>query len=173
MIIDFLRRVFALIKKEFITIWKDPKSRNIIIAMPIMQLLIFANAITMEVKNIDVAVIDRDNSVESRELLSRFENSPRFRKFYYVHNENELKEKVDTQKVQVGLYIDNNFSKNIKGQIPVNILVITDGRQTNSASIAGGYASQIINGYNLEISKNKGAEINPVIRNWYNPNLEY
>ena len=36
MIIDFLRRVFALIKKEFITIWKDPKSRNIIIAMPIM-----------------------------------------------------------------------------------------------------------------------------------------
>lgn len=173
MIRDFLRRVFALIKKEFITIWKDPKSRGIIIAMPILQLLVFANAITMEVKNIDVAVIDRDNSVESRELLSRFENSPRFRKFYYVQNENEFKEKIDTQKVQIGLYIDNNFSSNIKAQKPVSILIATDGRQTNSASIAGGYASQIISGYNDEITAAKGAQIIPVIRNWYNPNLEY
>ena len=90
MIRDFFRRVFALIKKEFITIWKDPKSRGIIIALPLLQLLVFANAITMEVKNIDVAVIDRDNSVESRELLSRFENSPRFRKFYYAQDEAEL-----------------------------------------------------------------------------------
>ena len=173
MIRDFLRRVFALIKKEFITIWKDPKSRGIIIAMPILQLLVFANAITMEVKNIDVAVIDRDNSVESRELLSRFENSPRFRTFYYVQNESEFKRKIDTQKVQIGLYIDNNFSSNIKAQKPVNILVATDGRQTNSASIAGGYASQIISGYNDEITARKGAQITPVIRNWYNPNLEY
>lgn len=173
MIRDFLRRVFALIKKEFITIWKDPKSRNIIIAMPIMQLLVFANAITMEVKNIDVVVIDRDNSVESRELLSRFENSPRFRKFYFAENENDFKEKIDTQKVQIGLYIDNSFSANIKAQRPVNVLVVTDGRQTNSASIAGGYASQIISGYNSEITVNKGAQIVPVLRNWYNPNLEY
>ena len=173
MIRDFLRRVFALIKKEFITIWKDPKSRGIIIALPIMQLLVFANAITMEVKNIDVAVMDYIKSVESRELLSRFENSPRFRKFYYVQNENELKEKIDNQKVQIGLFIDNNFSTNIKAQKPVSVLIVTDGRQTNSASIAGGYASQIISGYNSEISKNKGAEIIPVTRNWYNPNLEY
>ena len=57
--IESLRRILALIKKEFITIWKDPKSRGIIIAMPLLQLFVFANAITMEVKNIDVALIDR------------------------------------------------------------------------------------------------------------------
>ena len=91
MIIDSLRRILALIKKEFITIWKDPKSRGIIIAMPLLQLFVFANAITMEVKNIDVTVIDRDNSVESRDLLSRFEHSPRFRKFYYVTDEKDFK----------------------------------------------------------------------------------
>lgn len=141
--------------------------------MPLLQLFVFANAITMEVKNIDVSLIDRDNSVESRELLSRFENSPRFRKFYYAQDEAELKEKLDTQKVQIGIYINNNFSTNIKAQRPVNVLIITDGRQTNSASIAGGYASQIINSYNLEVNHNKGAGITPVIRNWYNPNLEY
>ena len=61
--IESLRRILALIKKEFITIWKDPKSRGIIIAMPLLQLFVFANAITMEVKNIDVALIDRSNYI--------------------------------------------------------------------------------------------------------------
>lgn len=64
MIRESLRRIIALIKKEFITIWKDPKSRGIIIALPLMQLFVFANAITMEVKNIDVALIDSANTVE-------------------------------------------------------------------------------------------------------------
>lgn len=96
--IESLRRILALIKKEFITIWKDPKSRGIIIAMPLLQLFVFANAITMEVKNIDVALIDRSNSVESRELISSFEHSPRFRKFYYVSDEKEFKEKLITKK---------------------------------------------------------------------------
>ena len=98
MIRDFLRRVAALIKKEFRTIWNDPKSRAIIIAMPLMQLLVFSNAVTMEVRNIDTVVLDRSQSVESRELLSRFENSSRFRKFYYVDNEKEFRQYLDTQK---------------------------------------------------------------------------
>ena len=179
--IDSLRRIFALIKKEFITIWMDKKSRAMILALPLVQLFIFANAITMEVKNIDVVLIDRDNSVGSRELISRFENSPRFRKFYYAKNEDEFKKQMDTQHVQIGIYINNDFSDFVKAQKPVNVLIAVDGRQTNSASIAGSYASQIINEYNNEIVSmngtseltSKGAAINPVIRNWYNPNLEY
>ncbi len=162
-----------LLKKEFITIWKDPKSRGIIIAMPLLQLFVFANAITMEVKNIDVTLIDRSNSVESRELISRFEHSPRFRKFYYVDNGKEFKEKIDNQKVQIGLYINNDFAESVKSQKPTSVLVVADGRQTNSAAIAGGYATQIINSYNSEVAGVKGASINPVIRNWFNPNLEY
>ncbi len=173
MIRDYLRRIFALVKKEFITIWKDPKSRGIIVALPIMQLLIFSNAATMEVKNIDVAVIDRDKSVESRELLSRFENSPRFRHFYYAENENELKQKLDTQKAQIALYINNDFSSKIKSQKTADILIIADGRQTNVAGIGSGYATQIISSYSAEITQHKGAGINLIPRNWFNPNLEY
>ena len=171
--LNSLRRIAALIKKEFITIWMDKRSRGMIIALPLLQLFVFANAITMEVKNIDVSLIDRDNSPESRELLSRFENSPRFRKFYYAKNETEFKNQIDNQKTQIGLYINNDFSNGIKSQKPVKVLTVVDGRQTNSASIAGNYATQIINDYNSEITKEKGASIVPVVRNWYNPNLEY
>ena len=177
MIRDFLRRavnnIYALIKKEFITIWNDPKSRAIIVMMPIMQLLIFSNAATMEVRNIDTVVLDRSNSVESRELLSRFENSTRFRTFYYVENENEFQKMLDTQKVQIGINIPNDFSRNIKSKKGANVLVVSDGRQTNSASIGAGYASQIIAGYNAELTGNTGTQINPTVRNWFNPNLEY
>ncbi len=181
MLRDFLRRVFALIKKEFITIWNDPKTKGIIIGLPIMQLLIFSNAATMEVQNIDTAVLDRSQSVESRELISRFENSPRFRNFYYVDNEADFKNKLDTQKVQIGLLINNDFARNIKSGKPAEVQVVADGRQTNSASIASGYASQIISGYGTEITPSNingngtmsGAGINLSVRNWFNPNLEY
>ncbi len=173
MIRDTFRRIFALIKKEFITIWKDPKSRGIIIMLPLMQLIIFSNAVTMEVNNIDVAVIDKDNSVESRELLSRFENSPRFRNFYYVNTEKEFQKKLDTQKVQIGLYVNNDFSKNVKGQKQTSISIFADGRQTNVASIASSYATQIISSYSAEVTQKQGASVNLVVRNWYNPNLEY
>lgn len=174
MIRDFLRRVMALIKKEFITIWNDPKTKGIIIGLPLMQLLIFANAVTMEVKNIDVVTFDQSKTVESRELLSRFENSPRFRKFYYVDNMSDFKNKLDTQKVQIGLLINNDFSRNIKSGKTASVQVVADGRQTNSASIASGYASQIITQYGAEISSQSNeAGIKPSVRNWFNPNLEY
>jgi len=127
----------------------------------------------MEVKNIDVAVIDRDNSVESRELVSRFQNSTHFRHIIYVDNEKTLKDNIDRQRVLVGLYIDNNFSTSVKAQKSVNVSVLLDGRQTNSASIASGYATQIITNYSNELVKKKSANVNIVVRNWYNPNLEY
>lgn len=185
MIRDFFRRVLALMKKEFITIWNDPKTKGIIIGLPILQLLIFSNAVTMEVQNIDVVALDRAKSVESRELLSRFENSPRFRNFYYVDNETDFKNKLDTQRVQIGILINNDFSKNIKSGRTAAVQIVSDGRQTNSASIASGYASQIIMGYGAEINSSTqssstlgggtsaGASINPSVRNWFNPNLEY
>ena len=177
MIRDFLHRaiarIFALIKKEFITIWNDPKSRAIIVAMPIMQLLIFSNAATMEVRNIDVVVLDRSQSVESRELLSRFENSPRFRTFYYVDNERDFQKKLDTQRVQIGINIQNDFSRNIKSGRGTSVQLIADGRQTNSAAIASAYAGQIIAGYNAELTGNNGVRIDATVRNWFNSNLEY
>ena len=181
MLRDFFRRVLALMKKEFITIWNDPKTKGIIIGLPIVQLLIFSNAATMEVQNIDVVALDRSKSVESRELLSRFENSPRFRNFYYVENEKDFKKKLDAQKVQIGLMINNDFARDIKSGSTAEVQVIADGRQTNSASIASSYASQIIAAYGAEINPSLlrgegasiGAGINPSVRNWFNPNLEY
>jgi ABC-2 type transport system permease protein len=166
-------RVWALIKKEFIAIWSDPKSRGIIIVPPLIQLVIFANALTMEVKNIDVAVLDRSNTYESRELVSRFDNSRWFRQIVYVNNEQDIKHHIETQKVQMGLEINNDFAVKLRRQEPVSVQVIVDGRQTNEAGIAGAYATQIVTTYGAEYAPRGGASINAVVRNWFNPNLDY
>lgn len=168
-----VQKILALIKKEFMIIWNDPKSRGIIIVMPILQLIIFAYAVTMDVKNIDVVIVDQDNSLQSRELISKFENSPQFRKIYRANNVQEMQEKLDQQQVSMGLYINNDFSTNVTSQTPTDVLIITDGRQTNSAAIIASYASQIIMSYSQEILQKSGPRINIITRNWYNPNLEY
>ena len=167
-----LIRLISLIKKEFITIWEDKRTRAIIMVMPFMMFFVFSAAITMEVRNIDMAVLDNSNSFESKSLIEKFDNSPYFRKIYYVNGFEELKEKIDTQKVLIGVYINNDFSKNIKANKQVSVEIITDGRQTNSASIAGSYATQIINGYNMELTKSV-SPVNISVRNWFNANLEY
>ena len=83
--------------------------------------------------------------------------------------------------MQIGLLINNDFARNIKSGKPAEVQVVADGRQTNSASIASGYASQIISGYGTEITTPNAngngvinaAGINLSVRNWFNPNLEY
>ena len=168
-----IKRIAALVKKEFLIIWRDPKSRMLIVLPPLMQLFIFAYAMTMEIKNIDVAVLDRCNSYESREHISRYQNSKLFRKYTFVNNEKEVKENIETQKAQIALEINSDFSSNIKRGKSADVQVITDGRQTNTAAIAGSYAANIISEYSGEFEKGKKSRIDMRIRSWYNPNLEY
>ena len=169
-------RLKSAIKKEFLSIFKDPKNRALIIFPPLIQLFIFAHAITLEVKNIDISILDYSNSYYSRELISRFSNSKWFRKIYFPKTMREFKNDIDLKKSQLGIIIQNDFHKKINSKTPNEILIIADGRHTNSASIASSYANQIISQYNFELEKKfniQKTQINPIIRNWFNPNIEY
>ena len=171
-----LTRLKALIKKEFLTIFKDPKNRALIILPPILQLFIFAQALTLEVRNIDLSILDYSNSYNSRELISRFYNSKWFRKISIAKNPSELKNDIDLKKSQLGMIIQNDFDKKINNKRNTQVLIIADGRQTNSAMLASGYASLIISEYNKELFNKFGinsVEIETNTRNWFNPNIEY
>ncbi len=173
---DKIIRLKALIKKEFLSIFKDPKNRALVIFPPIIQLFVFAQALTLEVKNINMSVLNYDNSYYSRELISKFYNSNWFYKIKFAKTPKELKQDIDLKNSQLGLIIQNDFSKRINSLSNAEVLIIADGRQTNSASLASGYAASIINDYNLELEKKfdiKKPTISTITRNWYNPNIEY
>lgn len=168
------RRIISLIKKEFWAIWKDPKSRALIIMPPILQLIIFAQAATMEVRNIDMAVLDRSNTLQSRNLVQEFKNSKWFKNVYLVDNENEVAQAIRTKKAQLALTINTDFATKLMKNQPTSVQVILDGRQTNAAGITNGYVANIISQYEQEYFPKRFKSvprINPVVRNWYNPNI--
>lgn len=170
------RRILSLIRKEFILTWKDPRSRALIVIPPILQLFIFAHAATMEIRNIDMAVLDKSKTLQSRDLISEFQHSRWFENVYLVENENQVAKMIRERKVQLALAINTDFATNLLKGKQTSVQVILDGRQTNVAGITNGYAAAIIAQYEAEHfpKRMKGVPvINVDVRNWFNPNLEY
>ena len=114
-------RLLTLIIKEFKAIWKDPRSRMIVTIMPIIQLIVFANAVTMEVKNIDMLVLDNSRSYYSRELISHFANSPWFNSVAVVDTPEQLKQSIDIQKASLAMEIPPDFAVSIKNKTGASV----------------------------------------------------
>lgn len=170
------RRILSLIRKEFISTWKDPRSRALIVIPPILQLFIFAHAATMEIRNIDMAVLDKSKTLQSRDLISEFQHSKWFENVILVENENQVAKLIRERKVQLALCLNTDFATNLLKGKQTSVQVILDGRQTNVAGITNGYAASIIGQYEVEHfpQRLKGVPvINVEVRNWFNPNLEY
>ncbi len=159
-------QLLALIRKEFLAIWSDKRSRIVIIIPPLIQLVLFSFAVTLEVKNISIGVLDLDNSSQSRELIRAFKFSDRFSEVLYLKGNKDLEEKLDSQKILVSIEISQEFSKNLQTNQEASIGIIGDGRRSNGSQIAIGYIEAIINS---SFSKNTNSI---VVRNWYNPNLD-
>ena len=173
---EHFSRLLALIKKEFLAIWRDPKSRAIIIVPPFLQLLVFATAITMEIRNIDMMVLDHSHTQESRELIAGFENSAWFGKTYRTDNIADIKNNLETQKIEAAVIISSDFARNIKKGQPANIQLILDGRSTTIAKSMNGYVTQVVSAYSQKLAKKNnagGVHISIEVRNWFNPNSIY
>ena len=161
-------QLLALMKKEFLAIWSDKKSRMIIIVPPLVQLLLFSFAVTLEVKNIDIAVLDRDNSLKSQEIVRTLEYSDSFTNIYRLSSEEQLKEYIDSQKALIAIYIPQNFAKKILKDENVSIQIIADGRKSNSSQIAQKYVQSAIQ----KVVVSTPTDNTIISRNLYNPNLD-
>ncbi|RXJ66491.1 hypothetical protein CRV08_12795 [Halarcobacter ebronensis] len=159
-------QLLALIRKEFLAIWSDKRSRLVIILPPMLQLVLFAFAVTLEVKNVSIGVLDRSNSYESQELIRALKYSDRFSQVLFLKGNKDLEEKMDSQKILVAVEISQEFSKNLKNGSGATIGLIGDGRRSNSSQIAIGYIQLIVE---KTFSQNSQSI---VLRNWYNPNLD-
>ncbi len=169
-------RLLALVRKEFLALFRDPKSRIILIAPPVMQLLIFSYAATLEVRNVDVMVLDRDSGHWGTELISRIEASPQFRLVQRTDNPAELREAIDREKVIAALEIGPDFSRDIEAGSTADMAVILDGRRSNASQIVAGYLTSIAS--SVAADTPAGQQLAPVkvgtlTRNWFNPNLEF
>lgn len=169
-------RIFSLIYKEILAVLRDKKSRAVLIFPPILQLMIFSMAATLDVKNVPIAILNRDSGAESVELLNRFHGAPTFNQIIYLNSVNDIAPAIDNQRAVMVIHIDEEFSRNLRANKETDLQLILDGRKSNTAQIVLGYANAIIERYNKDFAARvnipqQNTEIFP--RNWYNPNLLY
>lgn len=171
-----LSRIFALIIKEIHAIWRDKKSRAVLVLPPIMQLFVFAFAATLDVKNVAIGVVNRDSGEQSIELLQRFHGSPTFSHITYLPSVNEIAPYINNQRGFAVISLDEQFSRNLDANKPADVQLILDGRKSNSTQIITGYVATIINQFNNDLAAKKEIQLQTstiVPRNWFNPNLLY
>lgn len=171
-----LQRILALIVKELLAVLRDPKGRLVLIVPPIVQLLVFANAATLEVRNVDIAVLDRDAGRYGHELVSRIDGSPFFRNIVRLDNLEQLREAIEMRRVIAAIHIAPGFSRDLLAKRPAHVQFILDGRRSNAAQIVAGYLSQISE--SVAADANKGVRRGPtpiviVARNWFNPTVDF
>ncbi|MGD9591314.1 MAG: ABC transporter permease [Candidatus Berkiella sp.] len=172
----WLYRIKALVIKELLAILKDKKARIVLIMPPLMQLILFANAATLEVRNISIAYLNQDGGWYSNELIQRIKGSPYFKDVYEVNTNKKLQKMIDDQKAIVAIYIQPDFSKLIAQGLSPDIQLILDGRKSNSSQIVQGYVQRIIQNFNQDIQQNQKIQAPSVkidFRSWFNPNLDY
>ncbi len=169
-----LQRIIALAIKELLAILRDKKSRFVLVAPPIAQLIVFGYAATFDLNNIPVAVYNEDRSSPSRELVARLTGSPHFSLIKHIDHDGEIAPLIDNTDVLIVLHIGSQFSEHLKRGQTAPVQLIIDGRNSNTALLALGYLRAIITDFNIQWSRQEGRRGPPAtlrIRPWYNENL--
>ena len=170
-----LTRMIALIYKEFLALLKDPKSRLVLIAPPMIQLLVFGYAATFDLKHVQYALYNEDRGIASRELVAAFDGAPAFHRLATLQSEEQIAPLVDSRGVLMVIRIGPRFSSDLLSGKSAPLQIIVDGRNSNTAMIVLNYVSTIVEQFNTQWIADHGLEAAPaklVTRAWFNPNLE-
>ncbi len=174
-------RLKAIAVKEFIQIIRDPRSLALAVSIPILLLLLFGYALTLDVDRISTVLLDFDRSPQSRELADRFFDSRYFELSAYASHYAQVQEKLDRGEVLMGLVIPAHFARDLEGNRETIIQILMDGTDANTATIALGYAEAIVAIYSQEQIRFKmnqlgrgktSPPVQPRTRLWFNPDLE-
>jgi ABC-2 type transport system permease protein len=176
------RRVLALMRKEALHIRRDPRSLYLAVGLPVIMLLLFGYAITLEVRRMPVGVIDQDGSPAGRELIARVTSTGYFELKRLSADFGGAVRALDDGTVRIFLVLPHGFAKALARGENASVQLLVDGSDSNSALIAMGYLSQIIQDYSrsilLERIRSRGGELTALpgvdmrTRIWYNPDLK-
>ena len=176
-----LRRTWAVTRKEALHIVRDPRSLLMALAVPVVMLLLFGYALTLDVDRVPTLVYDLDRSPESRELIARFEGSRFFQILGAAQNYDAIRREIDRDRCLVALVIPPDYSKNLRQDRQAEVQVLLDGSDSNTASIALGYAEAALRSHSVALraralDRKGGGElkipVEPRLRIWYNSELK-
>lgn len=174
-------RVWAVARKEFLHVLRDPRSLGMGIAIPILLLVIYGYALTMDVDEVPLVIWDQSETPRSRELVSGFTASRYFALRGHVRNYAELERAIDSRQAVAALVIPSDFAARLAAGRSTPTQMIVDGSDSNTATIALGYADAVAEAYSQtvtmqQIRRMQGRAPDPPLelrpRVWFNPELE-
>jgi ABC-2 type transport system permease protein len=171
-----VRRILHLVRKELLELRQDPRLFGIVIMAPLVQLGVLGYAVTTDVKDVPLVVVDADRSGESRTLIARFQASENFKLVGLLSSIDEIDRWLDSGDAWMALTIPPDYGQRVRARRPVTLQVVADGTDANSTNVAMGYARALVAGYAQELTPaGAGRALPPVsveIRVWFNPRLE-
>ena len=176
-----MRTIKFLLQKEFLQIFRNKGMLPIIFVMPVIQLLVLSFAATYELNEVDFALVDRDQSQYSRELIQKLQVSGYFHLRAELTNAEAAQELLDAGKVKVVVQIPHGFQEDLSSVNPTDLQLIIDSVDGSTAGLINSYTNSIITDFSLvklgqsraraTIQQAKTISLQPI--NWYNPDLDY
>ena len=174
-------RLLAVARKEVIHILRDSRSLGIVVIMPVTLMLLFGYGVNLDLKGLPVYVYDQDGSQQSQDLLKHFQSNEYFHIERVVSNYGAVTRALDDGSAKMGIVIPWNFSQRLAGGGPVEVQVLVDSTDDNTANVLMGYAQAVVQGYSSSVQLNwlqaHGQSVQPApisvdVRTWFNEDLE-
>ena len=175
------RRVKAIAKKEFIQVWRDPRSLMIVLLMPLMQMALLGYGVSLDIKHVPVCVFDREGSQQSQALLKDFEASPYFEIVEAERDYKGVSRAIDASRCRMAIVVPPDFSANLANPGTAPVQAILDATDDNTANVALGYAQAVLTTFSSDLqieraqSLGQPAPVAPAVaqsRVWFNEDLE-
>lgn len=176
-----LMRLRAVARKEFLHIVRDPRSLGLALALPMVLMLLFGYALSLDVDRVGLLVLDQCDTNLSRDFVSRFTGSRYFQLARYISSYIDIERAFDRREAVLALVIPQAFHRDLGAGRSVTVQIVADGSDANTATIALGYAEAVIAAFSgdilLEQLRRQGRKLpdTPVEmrpRAWYNPDME-
>jgi ABC-2 type transport system permease protein len=176
-----LRRLCAVARKEFLHIVRDPRSLAMAIAMPLLLLVLYGYALTLDVDRVPLVVWDQSQTPASRELISRFQGSRFFSLREFVGDYHQVERVIDSGQALMAVIVPIDFARRLESGRAAAVQVIVDGSDSNTATFALAYAEAVAETYSQEITLAETRRLGgPAIRApldvrprvWFNADLD-
>jgi len=169
-----MKQFITFVRKEFAHVFRDRKTLFILFGMPVMQILIFGFALTNEVKNSKIVIVDQARDLASQQIITKIEASRYFEIEKMVMSGKEIEAAFREGKIKLVVIFPSNFNETLLHQNKGQIQVIADATDPNTANMLTNYVSSIIQDYqkSLDITQSVPYVIVPEVRMLYNPQLK-
>lgn len=175
-------RILTILRKEFRSIFRDPRMRIVIFGLPLIQTMIFGYAVSLDVQHVKLAIVDRDGTPASRALVARFTGSAYFNAVLQTQDDAVASAAIDASRASAILQINSGYERTLHGGRTAQVQLIVDGSDSNTARFVVNYATQIATAANTALLADRAeratgrahttgrVDLQP--RAWFNADLE-